>query len=341
MSQGKETPVLALTILITAALAGGGYWFFVNQPKIITAVEPSSGPTTSPVPNSPASPNPTTPQSSESNPSNASNNSNSLNSLVTNQPNPTVLSIDGSTTMVLMMRELRLGFNQQNGNLPVVYGVPENTPNGSSTGIKNLINGAVSIVASSRPLKTDEAQNNLQMFPVAKDAVAVVVGVNNGFKGGLTLAQLRDIYTGKITNWSELGGTSAPIRVINRAASSGTRDLFQDIVLAGAAFAPDSANFITWPHDETTAILRSIGDNGISYATVSQVANQEIVRIVPIDGVMPTNMAAIKGGKYPVSRSLFLGTKKQTSPAVKEFIQFALSAKGQQIIEKAGFVSIN
>ena len=243
--------------------------------------------------------------------------------------------------MVLMMRELRLAFNQQNGNLPVIYGVPENTPNGSSTGIKNLISGTVSIVASSRPLKADEAQNNIQMFPVAKDAVAVVVGVNNGFKGSLTVAQLRDIYTGKITNWSQLGGANVPIRVINRATSSGTRDLFQDVVLAGVPFAPDSANFVTWPQDETTAILRSIGDNGISYATVSQVANQEIVRIVPIDNVMPTDTSAVKAGKYPVSRSLFLGVKKQTSPAAKQFIEFALSAKGQQTIERAGFMSIN
>jgi phosphate transport system substrate-binding protein len=325
MSQGKETTVLALTVLITAALAGGGYWFFVNQPKTITAVEPSNAPSANQPPEQ--------------------NSANNLNSLVTSQPNPNVLNIDGSTTMVLMVRELRLGFNQQNGNLPVVYGVPENIPNGSTAGIRNLINGTVSIVASSRPLKTDEAQNNgqnnIQMFPVAKDAVAVVVGVNNGFKGGLTLGQLRDIYTGKITNWSQLGGANVPIRVINRATASGTRDLFQDVVLAGVPFAPDGANFVTWPQDETTAILRTIGDNGISYATVSQVVNQEMVRIVPIDNVMPTNTAAVKSGKYPVSRSLFLGVKKTTSPAVKQFIEFALSPKGQQTIERSGFVSIN
>ncbi len=298
MSQSKETTVLALTVLITAALAGGGYWFFTNQPKS-DSISFTGG---------------------ESH-SNVSPNA-ALKELDLSQPNPTVLKTDGSTTMVATMQQLRTAFNQQYPNVPMTYGVPDNSPTGSGGGIKNLIHDQVSLAASSRSLKPEEAQYNIQMIPIAKDSVAVVVGINNSFKGGLTLAQLRDIYTGKITNWSEVGGISAPIRVINRHSSSGTQDFFKEVVLLGGKFAPDSSQFITWSKDETTAILRDLGDNSISYATTSQVVNQEIVRIIPIDGVLPTDQNAIKSGKYPISRNLFLAVKKKTSPAVKQFLEF-------------------
>jgi len=315
MSQGKETTVLILSLLVTAGLAGGGYWFFSQQSKSTTtglnaplATSPNSTPT-------------------------------NLN-LDTSSPNPSVLEMDGSTTMVAMVKELRNAYNQANPNLPTTYGVPEGKPNGSSQGLQNLINGTVAIAASSRPLKAEEAKSGVQLVPIAKDAIGLVVGINNPFKGNLTKDQVRDIYQGKITNWSQVGGTNLPIKVINRATTSGTREAFQDIVLLGQDFAPDGANFITWKQDETTAILRDLGDNGISYATVSQLEKQEIVRIIAINGVNPTDVASVKADKYPISRSLFLGVKKVTSPAAKQFIEFVLSPQGQQIVQKLGFIPV-
>jgi phosphate transport system substrate-binding protein len=242
--------------------------------------------------------------------------------------------------MVALIKALRNDFSQVNPNIPTSYGVPDGSPTGSNQGLKNLIDGSVAIVATSRPLKAAEAQAGIQLVPIAKDSIALVVGINNPFKGNLTKDQVRDIYLGKITNWSQVGGTNQPIRVINRAVTSGTREAFQDIVLLGQGFAPDSPNFITWKQDETTAILRDLGDNGISYATVSQVEKQEIVRIIAIDGVLPTDTNAVKAGKYPINRSLFLGVKKTTSPVSKQFIEFALSTQGQQIVQRLGFVSI-
>jgi phosphate transport system substrate-binding protein len=325
MSQGKETTVLVLTVLITAGLAGGGYWYFTRNKEnpqstatpTSTAIAPSNTNLTA---------QPPTPTANVA--------------LDTSLPNPTVLEIDGSTAMVGLVKELRNAYAQSNPNIPTTFGVPNGSPGGSSKGIQNLIANKVAIAASSRSLKPEEAQAGVVLVPIAKDAVAVVVGVNNPFKGSLTLTQLRDIYTGKISNWSQIGGANVPIKVINRAIASGTRDLFQDVALLGQSFAPDSANFVTWSQDETTAILRELKDNGISYATVSQVANQEIVRIVPIDGVAPTDTAAVKSGKYPLSRSLFLGVKKQTSPAAKQFIDLALSPQGQQILQRLGFVPL-
>ncbi|CAN1212522.1 Phosphate ABC transporter substrate-binding protein, PhoT family [Tumidithrix helvetica PCC 7403] len=326
MSQGKETTVLILSLLVTGGLAAGGYWYFQKESKnsVQTTSTETASPTSSP-----------TPSSTQAPPSPAS-----VASLDTSLPNPAVLGIDGSTAMVALVKDLRTAYAQVNPNIPTTFGVPDGSPGGSGKGIQNLMNGSVAIAATSRPLKANEAQAGIQLIPIAKDAVAIVVGASNPFKGNLTSAQLRDIYSGKITNWSEVGGANLPIKVINRAAASGTRDLFQDVVLKGQAFAPDSANFITWSQDETTAILRALGNNGISYATVSQVEKQEIVRIVSIDGVAPTDIAALKIGKYPISRNLFLAIKKQTSPAVKQFVDLALSPQGQQIVQNLGFISI-
>ena len=340
MSQGKETTVLLLSLLVTAGIAGGGYWFFSQQGKSAgSSSTPSSSPSSAIASSSPSpSSNPTASPSIAATPTNPPT-ANGLN-LDTSLPNPNVLEMDGSTTMVALVKEMRNAYSQVNPNLPTTFGVPDGKPTGSNQGLQNLINGSVAIAASSRPLKAAEAQSGLQLVPIAKDAIGIVVGINNPFKGNLTKDQLRDIYLGKITNWSEVGGISKPIRVINRGVTSGTRAAFEDIVLLGQSFAPDSPNFITWKQDETTAILRDLGDNSISYATVSQLERQEIVRIVPIDGVNPTDIESVKAGKYPISRSLFLGVKKTTSPAAKQFIEFALSPQGQQIVQKLGFIPI-
>jgi phosphate transport system substrate-binding protein len=329
MSQGKETAVLVLSLLVTAGLAGGGYWFFSQQKPAV--VDGNTAPATTNV-QSPATQSPTATATTSPSSSNLT--------IDTSLPNPSVLGIDGSTTMVALIKELRNGYSQVNPNISTTFGLPDGKPTGSSQGLQNLINGNVAIAASSRPLKAAEIQSGIQLVPIAKDAIAVAVGINNPFKGNLTKDQVRDIYQGKITNWSQVGGTNQPIKVINRATTSGTREAFQDIVLLGQDFAPDSANFITWKQDETTAILQDLGNSGISYATVSQLEKQEIVRIIAIDGVLPTDINAVKAGKYPISRSLFLGVKKVTSPVSKQFIEFALSPQGQQIVQRLGFIPL-
>ncbi|MFZ4555476.1 MAG: substrate-binding domain-containing protein [Pseudanabaena sp.] len=322
MSQGKETTVLVLSLLVTAGLAGGGYWFFSQQSKSTPSSTVGSNP----------------PSTTAGSPNNPLNNL----KLDTSAPNPSVLEMDGSTSMVALIKELRNAYTQANpNNPPTTYGVPDGKPSGSSQGLKNLIDDKIQLAATSRTLKPDEAKSGIQLVPIAgKDAIAVVVGINNPFKGNLTKAQLRDIYQGKITSWSQVGGANLPIKVINRALTSGTREAFQDMVLLGQSFAPDGANFITWERDETTAILRELRDNAISYATISQVEKQEVVRIIAIDGINPTDVAAVKDGKYPISRSLFLAVKKTTSPITKQFIDFALSPEGQKIVQRLGFIPI-
>lgn len=271
----------------------------------------------------------------------------STESIDTSLPNPQVLTMDGSVTMVRLIKLLRNGYAQINPNVPTTYGLdavgkPKSgedvRPSGSDQGLKNLIEGKVLLAGLSRPLKPEEAEAGVKAIPIARDAVAIVVGKNNPFQGGLTKAQLRDIYTGKITNWAQVGGANLPIKVYNRSIDSGTRGFFQDEVLVDAKFAADGANFKTWERDETTAVLRILGDNGIYYTTVSQAEGQEMIRIVPIDGISPENRKNIIDRTYPIVRFVYLAIPKQSSPVVKEFIDFALSQEGQKIVEQADFI---
>jgi phosphate transport system substrate-binding protein len=312
----KSGPPPIVYILLILLLGAGG-WFAYKKGLI-----PGGG---SKTPTTPVVTTPVTP---------------SLPSLDTSLPNPTQIVADGSVSMVQLMVGLKALYTQKYPNIGFSYGVPDGTPNGSSKGIEGISNGIVQLAASSRPLRSSEQQSGLQAIPVAKDAVAVVVGVNNPFKGGLTLEQLAQIFTGKITNWSEVGGPSAPIKVINRAATGGTQEFFREIVLLGKNFAADGPNFTTMATDSTTPILQRLGTDGISYATASQVKNQATVRIVPINGSSAADPAAIQNGSYPISRSLFLVVPSKTSQAVKDFIDLALSPEGQQVVSRAELVPI-
>jgi phosphate transport system substrate-binding protein len=247
----------------------------------------------------------------------------SVASIDTSLPNPKVLTMDGSVTMVKMIKLLRKGYTQVNPNMLTTYGFAPNgqpqdgddvRPTGSGSGLKNLINGRVLIAATSRPLKPDEAKAGIKAIPIARDAIAVVVGKDNPFQGSLTKNQLRDIYTGKITNWSEVGGANLPIKVFNRSPDSGTQGFFKDDVLLDAKFAPEGANFKTWERDEATAVLRVLGNDGIYYTTISQAEKQPTIRVVPIDGINPENREAILNRTYPLVRFVYLAIPKQTSP---------------------------
>jgi phosphate transport system substrate-binding protein len=326
--QNNETVPLLLAFLITAGLIAAGLWLFGRN--LIPSLEQSTPDSTQPPVN----------QQTPDQPGASSNQGTELLRLDTALANPDVLTIDGSVTMVALMKPLQIAYTQVNPSLPTTYGVPDGKPNGTNAGIQNLIDDRVWMAASSRPLKPEETNAGLQGVPIARDALAVVVGVNNPYTGSLTLEQLQQIFQGKITDWSEVGGPSAPIRVINRSPDSGTYTFFQDVVLLGQPFAANSPNFTTAQQDETTPLLRSLGTDGITYSTVQQVVNQQTVRIVPINEISPTDREAVRTGRYPISRIIYLAVKQQTSPAVKQFIEMTLSPQGQQIVERVGFIPL-
>ena len=231
-------------------------------------------------------------------------------------PAGTTISIDGSTSMVLINQALKTSF-------PSTYpGTVVNTAaTGSDNGLQALLAGSVNLAAISRPLTAAEKSQGLEAVPVARDRIAIVVGASNPFRR----SQLQQIFRGEITNWSTFGGPDRPIRVINRPSVSGTHKAFRELVLGGADFGK-TANITSLDRDATTPLLRLLGSDGISYATYAQVADQQTVRVVAIDGSMPD------ADSYPFQRPLFYVYRKPIDPAVKAFLGFALSADGQSRI---------
>lgn len=308
MAQKNETLPLLLALIITGTVIGGGIWWFLNRsPKSPPVTQTPQAPVTetpveNPVPLNPA-------KSSEEFP------------LIAEVPLGTVIRIDGSTSMVQINERMKQGFAEQFPGSQVI-----SKARGSQVGINDLINQNIDLAAVSRPLTPAEAQQGLVAVPVARDAIAVFVGTENPFKGGLTAAQVAAIFRGEITNWSEVGGNNIGIEVINRPAFSGTHQFFQEIALQGQPFG-SGPNIITLERDATTPIINSVGTNGISYATYSQVINQSQARILPIDGLDPL------ASDYPYQRVLYYVYKEPASFNVKAFLGYLKSPQGQQNLQ--------
>lgn len=315
MTQKNDTLALVVTLLITVGILGGGAWLFAryfssggSQPSA-TSPDTAHQNTASQAPQKlPPPPSPGIPAAFDP---------------PQTVPAGTTVKIDGSTSMVLFNQALKQRFEQQFPGTQV-----ETNAQGSDKGILSLLTGQISVAAISRPLSPQEASQGLTAIPVTQDQIAIAIGINNPFRRGLTTQQVMDIFQGKITDWSKVGGKAGTIRVINRPPSSGTHQAFQQLVLKGGLFGT-TPNFTTLERDATTPILRALGIDGISYATASQLERQQTVKIVPINGQTPESPT------YPFTRSLYYVYKEPASPAVQAFMGFVASPQGQQAIAQA------
>lgn len=289
-------------ILIFLLLVAGGYWYFfmrkpavqVNNPTGTTPVAPVAG--TAPTPNS----NVTAPNSVA--------------------PGTTVIRIDGSTSMVTINENLKRGFQGQFPGSTVTTNA-----SGTDKGIQDLVAGKVDLAAISRPLTPQEQTQGIVAQPIAVDSIAIVVGINNPFQAGLNSSQVKDIFEGNITNWSQVGGSAGKIKVINRPAISGTHQTFKELVLGGGNFGT-TPNITTLPRDATTPLLQALGNDGIGYATYIQIANQKTVRSVAVNDTTPNSPT------YPYKRQLYYAYKNPPSPGVQAFLGYTTSPQGQQML---------
>jgi phosphate transport system substrate-binding protein len=199
---------------------------------------------------------------------------------------------------------------------------------GTEVGIANLAAVKIDIAGISRPLTPQETGQGLAAIPVAQDAIAIVVGSNNPFRRGLTRQQVEQIFQGKIDNWSTVGGPARTIRVLNRPPTSGTHEAFQKLVLNGGNFGM-TPNIKQLSRDATTPLLQALGADGIGYATYTQVADQQTVRTVPIDGFTP------ESPQYPLQRTLYYAYRNPPSPAVQDFLGYVTSSAGSRAIAGA------
>ena len=205
---------------------------------------------------------------------------------------------------------------------------------GSGVGVKQVGEGLAQIGNTGRPLKPAEIEKyGLVSFPFAIDGVALAVHPSNPVKA-LTKEQAVAIYTGKITDWKELGGEPGAIDVYGREDGSGTRETFQGKVMGKVEQMP-SVNTVSSNGAMKTAIAqdpRAIGYVGIGHLDAS-------VAGVEIDGHVPSQENAAKG-EYPVVRDLFMNTKGEPTGLTAAFVDYVFSEPGAKIIEKSGYIPL-
>lgn len=343
MSQNRgsnETIVLLLALLVTVGVLGIGLWWFITKSGI---------------------------QIFGNNGSQEAVSDAQTFAQVSGVPSG-LFNYGGSTTWAPIRQETDSAIQAAQPQFQLRYTQPTTEAPGSGTGIKMLLNNELTFSQSSRPIEDQEYQQakqrgfTLKPTPVAIDAIAVAVNPNLNISG-LTLSQLKDIYTGKITNWQAVGGPNLPITpYTRRMQDSGTVEFFHDNVLGGGNFS-SNVQFIP----TTTQALREIGKNlgSIYYASATEVVPQCSIKPLPIgrqsNQLVPPykepfvpisqcgqqhnqlNESAIQNDQYPITRRLFVVIKQNggtEEKAGEAYANMLLTNQGQQLIAKAGFVRI-
>ena len=240
------------------------------------------------------------------------------------------VSTDGSTSMEKVIGALGEAFTEANPDVNFTY-----NPTGSSSGITAVSEGRCDIGLSSRNLKDEEAANGLKATVLALDGIAVIVNPENPI-GELSLEQIAKIYTGEITNWSELGGNDAEIVVIGREAGSGTRDGFESITKTADACVYRQE--LTSTGDVITTVAQN--PDAIGYASLASIG--DTVKALVVEGVAPSE-ETVKDGSYLVQRPFVLVTREgeELSEAAQAFFDYITSADAASIIADAGAVAVN
>ena len=210
---------------------------------------------------------------------------------------------------------------------------------GSGNGIKALIDGTCDIANSSRFIKQEEAKLAFEKgaypvpFGVAIDAIVPIVHPKNSVNN-LTLQQLKDIYSGKITNWKEVGGPDKKIAVITRDTSSGTFEIWEEKIMKGEKITPRAQVLAS-----NGAIVQAVSANPLSIGYIGIGYLNSSVKGISVEKIKATPETA-RTGEYPISRYLFMFTRGWPTGETMRFINFILSDEGQKIVTKTGFVPI-
>jgi phosphate transport system substrate-binding protein len=346
MSQKNETLSLFLAVVMTIGLIFGGLWFLMERWAQLSGTAPKT--------------------------SGSSNTANPINQLlnrcnVANLPQGT-FNYGGSTTWAPIRKEADSVLQSLCPQFTLRYTQPPSTQPGSGTGIRMLIDDQLAFSQSSRSVKAEEnteakqKEFSLKEIPVAIDGIAIAVNYNLNIPG-VTVAQLKDIYTGKVTNWQQVGGPNLPITIYSRSKEAGgTVEFFIENVLNKENFGTNVSYVGT-----TTEAVRKVAMNpgGIYYASAPEVVPQCTIKSLPLGrisgqfvppyqqpAVSPSecpnkrnqlNNQAFRSGDYAITRNLFVIVKQngQTDQQAGEaYANWLLTPQGQELIEKAGFVRI-
>jgi phosphate transport system substrate-binding protein len=250
------------------------------------------------------------------------------------------ITVKGSDTMVILAQRWAEKYMEAHPDVTVQV-----TGGGSGVGLSALINGATDIANASRPIKGSEREKLKQRFnslgvevKTAKDGLSIYLNDESPVKE-LTLAQLKAIYTGQITNWREVGGPNAKIITYGRENSSGTYVYFRDFVLGGQDFA---ASVQTLPG--TAAVVNAVAKDkfGIGYGGAAYAKGIRMTAVKK-DASSPAyepNAQTVKDGTYPITRYLYMYLRSKPSGAMKDYIDWILSREGQELVVKVGYFPV-
>jgi len=347
MSHKNETLSLFLAAIITIGLIFSGLWFFMERWAQLNGTVAK--------------------------PSGSSNTDNSTKQFVNNKCNVANLpegtfNYGGSTTWAPIRKDVDSALDSLCPQFSLRYTQPPLGQAGSGTGIRMLIDNQLAFSQSSRSVKAEENAEakekgfSLKEIPVAIDGIAIAVNHNLNIPG-LTVAQLKDIYTGKITNWQQVGGPNLPITVYSRSQEAGgTVEFFVENVLNKEKFGANVSYIGT-----TTEAIRKVAaiPGGIYYASAPEVVPQCTIKSLPLgrtsgqflppyqEPFVPLsecpskrnqlNTQAFRSGDYAITRNLFVIVKQNGQTDQQAGVAYAnwlLTPQSQELIEKAGFVRI-
>ncbi|PSB25777.1 PstS family phosphate ABC transporter substrate-binding protein [Stenomitos frigidus] len=360
MAQKNDTTALILAFVVTAGLIGGGFWWFTQRSgsdlnKILsTGTNPSTGSNDG---------SNSAPPTGEPSPQGSLATGEGFASV---QKVPSGLfSYGGSTTWAPIRLIVDPVIQSTRPEFRLRYVDPISGAPGSGTGIRMLLQDEIAFAQSSRPLSDQENQTaaqrgiKLKQIPVAIDGIAIAVNPSLNIPG-LTIDQIKSIYSGTVTNWSQVGGPDLPIQPFERPPTAGAGTI--EVLLGDRKPGPNVQDVST-----TTAGLRklAISPGGIYFSTATELVPQCTVKPVPIGRqpgqfvppyqeplVAPSgcpaqrnriNASAFQSGQYPLTRNLFVIVKQNggaEQQAGEAYANFLLSPQGQALIAKAGFVSI-
>ncbi len=238
------------------------------------------------------------------------------------------ISTAGSTTVQPIAEKLAGAFQGQNPDVEITI-----QGGGSSVGVKSSADGTVDIGAASRELKDSEP--DLVTHLLAKDGIAIVCHPSNSIQE-LSMEEVKDIFSGSITNWSQVGGPDEQIDIVAREQGSGTRAAFEEMVMGEEMQISDQS--VLQPSNGAVRTTVAGDERAIGFLSFGYLDSS--VKSVSVDGVEGTVENALNGS-YPIVRPLYFLTAEQPQGIVKEFIDFCLSAEGQALVEEEGYIPVN
>ena len=374
MTQKNETLTLVVSFVLTLGILGGGLWWLLKDRQPISTTENNT-------PSNPSGNNTsTTENNTSSNPSGNNTSTTENNTTPTSELKANFASVNGipsglfnyggSTTWAPIRESVDPIIQQTYPEFRLRYTDPISGTPGSASGIEMLLEGQLAFSQSSRSLNEDEyqaAQNrgySLKQIPVALDGIAIAVNHDLNLSG-LTVQQVRGIYTGQIRNWQEVGGPNLPIIPYSREIEDGgTVEFFLNNVVGEQEFGSNVQYVYS-----TTPALRKVSENrgAIYYASAPEVVPQCTIKTLPIgrqarEFIPPyqeppvteaacreqgkrdqLNLIAFQNGQYPITRRLFVIVKEDggnDQKAGESYAQLLLTKQGQDLIENTGFVRI-